>query len=282
MRTVLLSMVLAALACGTRPQAPTASPGPPLDPNPGEAWQAPAAGALVWVPGATFAMGSPDHEPGRGPNEGPVHEVTVEGLWVLRAEVSQGLYERVMGERPSGFAGCLDCPVDQVSWFDAVAFANALSEMEGLSPAYSGGDPTVSWDRSADGYRLLTEAEWEHAARGGQPFRHAGSNDPTAIGWVRANEGEHPHPSCEKPPNGFGLCDLTGNLREWVWDWAAPYGEGPQSNPTGPAEGHYRGIRGGSWWAEPWQARVAYRFSQPPRYRSMSLGIRLGRPASGR
>ncbi len=103
------------------------------------------------------------------------------------------------------------------------------------------------------------------------------------MGWVRANAEEQPHPACGKPANGYGLCDMTGNVREWVWDYDGPYAPAPQTNPTGREDGFHRGSRGGGWYNEAWSARVAYRYSHVPTYRSVSLGFRVMRqaPAAG-
>ncbi len=245
----------------------------------GEVRSAPLAGELVWVPGGTFEMGSPDDEASRGKSEGPVHQVRLEGLWVMKAEVSQALYELVAGLQPSGFGGCPTCPVEQVSWFEAVQFANELSEAEGLTPPYVVTGVAVQWQREADGYRLLTEAEWEYAARGGQPFLYSGADDATVVGWTHATSNDETHPSCLKPMNGFGLCDMTGNVREWVWDRHGPYPSADQVNPSGPPEGVLRVLRGGSWHSPASRARVAFRFSNLPDYKSLSLGVRLARPA---
>ena len=112
-------------------------------------------------------MGSPEEDYPRIIDEGPQHEVSVTGLWVMRSEVTQGLWQQIMGDNPSTFPQCGSaCPVEQVSWFDAVSFANRLSRAEDLQPAYTIDDHYVVWNRQADGYRLLTEAEWEHAALG--------------------------------------------------------------------------------------------------------------------
>ena len=240
------------------------------------------AGTMVWVPGGTFDMGSPESEAGRGGDEGPVHRVTVSGLWVMKGQVSQGLYEDVTGTNPSLFAsGGRSCPVERVSWLDAVEFANRLSESEAerLTPAYRIDGEEVSWDRKATGYRLLTEAEWEYGARGGEAYVYAGSNEATAVGWIDANSGGETHPCCDKPANGFGLCDMTGNVFDWVWDWFSGYSSGAQQDPSGPASGAIRVFRGGSWINSAQNARVANRNRGRPGDRGGDVGFRLARPA---
>jgi len=120
---------------------------------------------FILLPGGAFLMGIPDTERQRQQDE-PQHEVTLSTFYVDPYEVRQSDYERVMGINPSHFTGA-DLPVENVTWFDAVAYCNALSVEAGLTPVYMVDGDTVTWDRSANGYRLLTEAEWEYAARAG-------------------------------------------------------------------------------------------------------------------
>ena len=188
-----------------------------------------------------------------------------------------------------------------VSWVDAVAFANALSKEEGLAPAYRKGEET--WERvpRAGGYRLLTEAEWEHAARGGATGeRYAGAAtaaEVCAVGNVADASAKRfkwswMHAECDDGAaglarvgsyraNGYGLHDMTGNVWEWVEDW---YEESydtsnAEPGPSGPKQGLSRVIRGGSWAHAPRHTRVAYRSKNRPSYRYRSLGVRLARPA---
>ena len=254
------------------------TPRPAADPDP-ELWTSPLGVQLVWVPGGEFSMGSPADEEGRDNDEG-LHLVTVDGLWVMESEVTQGLWTEVMGSDPSHFDDCgSDCPVESVSWFDAVAFANRLSTLEGLDPAYTIQDRRVQWDRRASGYRLLTEAEWEHAARGGQHHVYAGSDDAAEIGWVEGSGGSHP--VCSKRTNGYGLCDMTGNVWEWVWDGYGPYPRDHVSNPSGIDDASYRVRRGGSYNLSDRNCRIANRYRAAPGIRLRHLGVRLGRPARG-
>ena len=251
--------------------------------EPREAPPPPPGGSveLVRIPGGTFKMGSPKGEEGRGSDEGPQHRVTVDAFWVTKSEITQGLWAEVMSSDPSHFSKCgRSCPVEQVSWQDAVAFANRLSARDGLTPAYTLDGDEVRWDRKAGGYRLLTEAEWEYAARGGEPYLYAGSNEATDVGWVDANAGGKTHPVCGKAVNGYGLCDMTGNVREWVWDrFATTYASAAQDNPQGPSGGPFRVIRGGSWNDSARYARVASRRGWRPGFRFGFVGFRLARPA---
>ena len=122
---------------------------------------------FVRINPGTFIMGSPEDELGRWENE-PQHEVTLpHDFFLAETEVTQAQWASVMGSNPSQFAGCDDCPVEQVSWYEAVDYCNALSALESLEPAYEVNGTSVSWDPAATGYRLPTEAEWEYACRAG-------------------------------------------------------------------------------------------------------------------
>lgn len=126
---------------------------------------APIEDGMVLIPGGTFTMGSPVSERQRQADE-TQHQVTVSAFYVDPHEVTQQDYQAVMGTNPSHFRGD-NLPVEQVTWYDAINYCNKLSEAQGLTPAYQIDGTTVTWNRAADGYRLLTEAEWEYAARAG-------------------------------------------------------------------------------------------------------------------
>ncbi len=125
---------------------------------------------MVLIEGGTFQMGSPSTEPERDADE-TLHEVTVADFLMSPTEVSQQEYEAVMGNNPSNRKGS-NLPVENVTWYDAIAYCNALSQREGLTPCYDVTGTNVTWHLDANGYRLPTEAEWEYAARGGKqtPF----------------------------------------------------------------------------------------------------------------
>lgn len=134
-------------------------------------------------------MGSPESEAWRS-NDETQHSVTVDDFYLSPCEVTQYEYRQVMGANPSSFIG-ENLPVEMVSWLDAVNYCNTRSEKEGLEPAYEIGDGTISWNRSASGYRLPTEAEWEYACRAGTvtPF-----NTQTSISAEEANYwGDYPY-----------------------------------------------------------------------------------------
>jgi hypothetical protein len=176
---------------------------------------------MALIPGGTFMMGS---------NEGndwqkPVHQVTVSGFWMDKHEVTQAEYERVMGTNPSGYNGCPNCPVEKVSWNDAVDFCTKV------------------------GKRLPTEAEWEYAARAGSTTKYYWGNDMNGdYAWYPGNSDSKTHPVGQKRPNAWGLHDMSGNVWEWCTDWFANYSAEFETNPTGPATGANRVVRGGSFY----------------------------------
>jgi formylglycine-generating enzyme required for sulfatase activity len=134
-------------------------------------------------------------------------------------EVTQKEWTEVMGSNPSNFNGTA-LPVEQVDWYDAISYCNKRSVKEGLTPAYTINGQNVTWDKSVDGYRLLTEAEWEYAARGGKnsstQFTYAGSNTVGDVAWYSENSGNRTHEAGQKAPNALGLYDMSGNVWEMV------------------------------------------------------------------
>ena len=259
---------------------------------------------LVAIEPGEFWMGSPSDEKGRDDDE-TRHKVRLTRGFALGAtEVTQGLYRAVTGRNPSleeyeGVSLQGDRkPVQKVSWLDAVAFCNALSEQEGLTPAYRIAGDSVTWDRDADGYRLPTEAEWEYAARAGGNQLFAGADsyeDVCGVGnvsdlgatqkfdwsddWSKQCTDRH-HGTADVGSyraNAWGLYDMSGNVWEWAWDWYGDYPSGTVSDPTGPSTGSPRVARGGSWSNNPRCARVAVRLRHAPGYRYYYLGFRLAR-----
>ncbi|WP_181772783.1 formylglycine-generating enzyme family protein [Amycolatopsis pittospori] len=154
-------------------------------------------------------------------------------------------------------------PRVDVSWLDAIRFCNALSEREGLTPAYEV-DEDVKWDVAANGFRLPSEAEWEHACRAGTTGPRYGPLDEVA--WYRENSAESVHEVGGKAPNAWGLHDMLGNVWEWCWDVydAEVYGE-------------YRVLRGGGWFDEHWSCRASVRRRSHPTFRVDDVGFRLAR-----
>ncbi len=252
---------------------------------------------FVLVKGGTFDMGSPNSEPWRS-NDEMQHSVTVSDFYIGIYEVTQSEYQNVMEINPSNFKGD-DLPVESVSWYDAISFCNARSKAEGLTPAYSINGNNVSWDRSANGYRLPTEAEWEYACRAGTttPFNTENSisadesnywgSYPYLIEDNYFNQGNletKPGVYRQKTvsvnsfsPNKLGLYNMHGNVGEWVWDLYGEYGSSAQTNPTGAASGTRRVYRGGGWNDFAKNLRSAYRAAFPAENGSFNIGFRLVR-----
>jgi formylglycine-generating enzyme required for sulfatase activity len=161
-------------------------------------------------------------------------------------ETTQAEYQLVMGSNPSNWKG-ESLPVERVSWDDAVAYCQKLTERE-----RAGGRITAQ-----EAYRLPTEAEWEYAARAGTTGVRYGELD--AIGWYNVNSGSKTHPVKQKAANAWGLHDMMGNVWEWCSDWSGDYPTGSVTNPTGPKSGSFRVNRGGSWGDVDGRARSAFR-----------------------
>ena len=233
---------------------------------------------LIRIPSGEFQMGSPAGEAGRDDDERQHRVVLTRGFLLGRTEVTQSLYASVMGSNPSGHAGCAECPVEKVSWLDAVEFCNRLSEREGLPPAYEVDGESVDWNPRSGGYRLPTEAEWEYAARAGERTLYSGSDDPESVGWYRDNSGRKSHPVGELAANAWGLQDMSGNVWEWVWDaYAADYSSATEDPVVEGVATSGRVCRGGSWFNGPADLRVANRNWGSPGLRIVYLGFRLAR-----
>ena len=211
---------------------------------------------LVLLPGGKFEMGNP----ASGNDAGPAHLVAVDTFAIDKFEVSQAQFAKLEIPDPSQFKDPAR-PVEQISWVKAAEFCNARSEAEGLKPCY---DPvTLACDFSASGYRLPTEAEWEYAARSGQPAARGGTSERHLASRACYAGNSKKKTSCvgEKKPNAWGLHDMLGNVAEWCHDvYAADYyAKSPSSNPRGPATGTNRVIRGGSWKSDAERCGVAVR-----------------------
>ncbi len=196
-----------------------------------------------------------------------------------KTEITQGQWNKTMGGNPSNFKGCgNDCPVETVSWVDAIQFCNRLSDKSGLRRCYNG----TSWSQNCTGYRLPTEAEWEYAARAGSTTRFAGGESDSALdsmGWYDENSGMKTHPVGRKRANTWGLYDMHGNVWEWVWDRYGYYPSGSVTDPVGPAGGSSRVFRGGNWSNDAGRCRSARRLYYAPSDRSSGVGFRLVRAA---
>lgn len=236
------------------------------------------------VAGGTFMMGSTELPSGDVLDvclkwAKPVHQVTVNDYYIGETEVTQELWQAVMGNNPSEFKGS-NLPVEYVSWNDCQEFIRKLNAQTGQT------------------FRLPTEAEWEYAARGGNKsrgYKYSGSNNLTEVGWYWQNSGDsflsgtdadwnaykiinnhgQTHPVKQRQANELGLYDMSGNVWEWCQDWYGSYGSSAQTNPTGASSGYYRVLRGGSWYYYAGYCRVSNRSRITPDIRLNNLGLRL-------
>ena len=257
---------------------------------------------LVVIDAGTFEIGCTASQADCDDDELPVTTVTLtRSYWLDQTETTVGAFEALMGYNPARRAGCAACPVEQVSWHEAAAYTNALTAQTGEGePCFDcqgeGAEVVCALilrdPYSCTGYRLPTEAEWEHAARCGTDQRYAGSGDADAVAWSRENSDYHSWMVAQKAPNGCELYDMSGNVAEWVWDWRAPYPGGAITDPAGPSSVYYRAndydpghwfadrvFRGGSWWEPRSSHRVSERNGDPSRNRYDAIGDTWGTAA---
>ena len=259
----------------------------------------PVDDGFVWIEDGAFLMGSPETENWRIDDE-TQHEVTVSGFWMSPCEVTQAEYERLMEVNPSSFKGD-NLPVESVTWLDAARFCNAVSAETGLTAAYVINGETVTWDRSANGYRLPTEAEWEYACRAGTttPFNTIHATSPEEANYyghypyeieenyfddsvLETRPGRYRQTTVEVnsfSPNPWGLYNMHGNVNEWCWDLYGAYDLTNTVDPTGAETGTRRVYRGGGWNDFGKNLRSAYRAAGELNMASYNLGIRLVRSA---
>ena len=214
---------------------------------------------MVYVEGGTFSMGAAsEQESDVADDEKTTHSVTLSSFRIGQTEVTQELWQAVMGSNPSYFKGSRR-PVECVSWDDCQEFICKLNAATGQQ------------------FRLPTEAEWEYAARGGKKslgYMYSGSDDLGSAAWYGENSNDETHDVATKQPNELGLYDMCGNVWEWCGDRYGYYSSRAQTNPQGPSSGSYRVNRGGSWSYGARSCRVSYRYGSP----SLSygnLGLRL-------
>ena len=215
---------------------------------------------MVYVSGGSFDMGAtPEQGSDAYDNEKPVHRVTLSSYSIGKYEVTQELWETVMGSNPSYHKGSRR-PVEKVSWNDCQDFIRKLNELTGAN------------------FRLPTEAEWEFAARGGNSsrgYKYSGSDTLDNVAWYDDNSGGETHDVGMKSPNELGLYDMSGNVCEWCNDRYGSYSSSSQTNPKGASDGSYRVLRGGSWYDDAWICRVSNRDYGTPGLRSSFIGLRL-------
>ena len=215
---------------------------------------------MVYVSGGTFTMGATSEQGSDyDSDEIPVHSVTLSSFYICKYEVTQALWNAVMGSNPSNWKGD-DLPVETVSRDDCQTFIRKLNALTGKN------------------FRLPTEAQWEYAARGGNKskgYTYSGSNAIDDVAWYYDNSGGMTHPVKTKAPNELGIYDMSGNVSEWCSDWYGDYSSAAQTDPTGPATGSGRVGRGGSWRHDATGCRVATHSSCTPASASRDTGLRL-------
>ena len=214
---------------------------------------------MMPVEGGTFIMGATPEQEKAESNEMPTHQVTLSNYFIGETEVTQALWQAVMGTNPSYNKGD-DLPVEQVSWGECLEFINRLNALTGQN------------------FRLPTEAEWEFAARGGNKsggYQYSGSNHLSSVAWYKWNSDKHTYPVKTKAPNELGVYDMSGNVWEWCSDWDGDYSSANQTNPVGPSTGTHRVNRGGGCRTADDRSRITYRGNDSPETRDIGLGLRL-------
>ena len=222
---------------------------------------------MVFVEGGSFIMGATFEQGGDAEgDEKPAHQVTLSDYMIGETEVTQELWQAVMGSNPSEFNGN-DLPVENVLWNDCQEFIDKLNiATKGVRP-------------KGMVFRLPTEAEWEYAARGGNKskgYKYSGSNDIGSVAWYTSTTNDSgTKPVATKAPNELGLYDMSGIVWEWCSDWYGNYSSGSQTNPKGPSSGSSRVSRGGSWNDLARYCRVSDRDNYIPDIKNYNLGLRL-------
>ena len=215
---------------------------------------------MVRVEGGTFHMGATSEQEGEAySDEKPVHSVTLSSYYIGKTEVTQALWQAVMGSNPSYFKGSA-LPVESVSWDDCQEFIQKLNRLTGRN------------------FRLTSEAEWEFACRGGnnsRGYKYSGSDNLGSVAWYDDNSGGQTHPVGTKAPNVLGIYDMSGNVREWCNDWYALYTANSLNNPVGSQEGTFCVHRGGCWGDVAWRCRSTDRGYGSLSLRDCHLGLRL-------
>ena len=220
---------------------------------------------MKYVEGGTFMMGAPGDDSEATDRERPRHSVTIDNYYIAETQVTQELWQAVMGSNPSHFKGDIHRPVETVSWDDCQEFIKKLNTI------------------TCRTFSLPTEAQWEYAARGGKKskgYKFSGSNNLGDVAWYGGNSNITTHPVAQKQSNELGLYDMTGNVWEWCQDRfdSNYYANSPQNNPQGPSSGGARVLRGGDWGYDPERCRVSCRYDEDPDYPDCYFGLRLSLP----
>jgi formylglycine-generating enzyme required for sulfatase activity len=221
---------------------------------------------MVAIKGGTFQMGCTSEQQDCGSDEktpnSNSHSVTLSNFYIGKYEVTQAQWKKIMGTNPSYFKDCDKCPVEQVSYKDIEVFLEKLNQ------------------KTRKIYSLPTEAQWEYVARGGggESYQYIGSNTLKDVAWYSGNSSSKTHEVGGKTPNGYGLYDMSGNVWEWCKDWydSSYYAKSDnRHNPENTTVGTYRVLRGGSWFNDPLDCRVAFRGNDTSTNRNSTCGFRL-------
>lgn len=254
---------------------------------------------MVLVEGGTFKMGNPSSTYS---DEYPQHLVTLtNSFWIGVYELTQKQYKEVMGVNPSTFKNDNN-PVDSVTWWDGVKYCNKRSMLEGLPVCYSYNGDTLpdNWTDSpmddskivcnwtVKGYRLLTEAEWEFAAKGGVKNKwyndykyllYSGSDNPLEVAWYNSDPDHYPKMATTTvgtlKANELGLYDMSGNVMEWTGDWFDNFTNESVTNPQGPKSGPARVFKNGSYIQTTTEIRSTFRMAYISKSKIPSLGFRI-------
>ena len=228
----------------------------------------------------TFTMGCTlEHGRECHTDELPTHERTLPNPFeMMTSEVTESFYHHVTQTKIKTESCGETCPVHGITWMEAIEFANRLNHLLGLEECYVINGEDVYWPKgfACNGWRLPTEIEWEFAARANTDARYSGSKDVDTVAWYKDNSDQKIHPVCSKQSNAFSLCDMSGNVWEWVWDWYGVYN--PEENDLkGPINGTYRMVRGGSFAEDKRWVRTVVRQKVDEKSKDWKIGFRLVR-----
>ena len=239
------------------------------------------------------SVGHPDIVGHNGAHDNKPHSISLSAYFIGETEVTQELWQAVMGNNPSSFKGSSNPPdgdeeqgkrpVENMDWYKAISFCNELSKACGLEPCYTEIDSEENiavCDFNKNGFRLPTEAEWEWAAMGGKDYKWAGTDSESELGnyaWYYANGNEKTHQVKLKSPNGYGLYDMSGNVFEWCWDWYGSLSDVLPLDYTGAASGSKRVARGGCYdnYSSTSNIHRAYRAYEKPDIFASVIGLRV-------